>query len=270
VDFGVSASEHEAAWYQQPFDHVCVNVKPDRMSNRREAYRLKWWIHAEPRPAMREALVRRARFLVTPTLSKYRVFVWFHAPTLPDKQLVVFAREDDYFFGVLHSRPHEVWARAMGTQLREVESGFRYTPSSTFETFPFPESTTAQRDAIADAAKALENARSWWLNPPEWTREDVLTFLASTDGPWTNFVTEPNADGIGTARYVRLVPADEAAAERLKARTLTNLYNARPPWLANAHTALDAAVFAAYGWPADLSDDGLLTRLLALNLERAK
>ncbi len=52
-------------------------------------------------------------------------------------------------------------------------------------------------------------------------------------------------------------------------RTLTNLYNARPTWLDNAHRKLDAAMFAAYGWPPDLSDDDILARLLALNLERA-
>ena len=51
-------------------------------------------------------------------------------------------------------------------------------------------------------------------------------------------------------------------------RTLTNLYNARPAWLDLAHRALDAAVLAAYGWPVDLTDDEILTRLLALNLAR--
>jgi len=54
-----------------------------------------------------------------------------------------------------------------------------------------------------------------------------------------------------------------------KTRTLTNLYNERPAWLDNAHRDLDAAVAAAYGWPADLSEEEALARLLALNLERA-
>ena len=74
---------------------------------------------------------------------------------------------------------------------------------------------------------------------------------------------------IGTVRYPRLVPADEDAARELKKRTLTNLYNERPTWLALAHRRLDEAVAAAYGWPADLSDEQILERLLALNLERA-
>jgi len=66
----------------------------------------------------------------------------------------------------------------------------------------------------------------------------------------------------------RLNPPDFAEAE-LKRRTLTALYNARPTWLANAHNALDRAVFDAYGWPHDLGDDDLLARLLALNAARA-
>jgi hypothetical protein len=107
------------------------------------------------------------------------------------------------------------------------------------------------------------------LNPPEWTREDVLTFPGSVDGPWARYVTEPNAKSIGTVRYPRVVPADAAAAKKLAKRTLTNLYNERPTWLDLAHRRLDEAVFAAYGWPADLSDDDLLARLLTLNLERA-
>jgi hypothetical protein len=156
-----------------------------------------------------------------------------------------------------------LWALEQGTQL---ESRPRYTPTSCFETFPFPSPTDAQRDAIGAAAKELDALRSRWWNPPEWVKEDVLEFPASVDGPWARMVTNANADGIGTARYVRLVPVDDKAAAALKKRTLTNLYNERPAWLANAHRALDEAVFAAYGWPPSLTDDELLAKLLELNL----
>lgn len=67
----------------------------------------------------------------------------------------------------------------------------------------------------------------------------------------------------------RIVPRNPQAAAQLKKRTLTNLYNERPAWLDNAHRGLDAAVAAAYGWPADISEEDMLSRLLALNLERA-
>ena len=76
--------------------------------------------------------------------------------------------------------------------------------------------------------------------------------------------------GVGTVRYPRLESRDADCAAKLKKRTLTNLYNERPAWLDLAHKKLDAAVAAAYGWPADLSDEQLLERLLALNLERAE
>src|SRR5438093_13684546 len=110
---------------------------------------------------MRAALGSLPRYIGTPNLTKYRLFAWLTHPTLPDHQLIVIARADDYFFGVLHSRLHEDWARRMGTQLREAESGFRYTPTTTFETFPFPwppgcePAGSPHVEAIAAAAREL-------------------------------------------------------------------------------------------------------------------
>src|SRR3989449_3234069 len=77
------------------------------------------------------------------------------------------------------------------------------------------------------------------------------------------------AHGQTRAAYPRLEPRDAECDARLKKRALTSLYNERPAWLDLAHKKLDAAVAAAYGWPADLSDEQILDRLLALNLERA-
>ncbi|MGA2620266.1 MAG: DNA methyltransferase [Thermoguttaceae bacterium] len=269
IDFGVDTPREEAARYEQPFEYLDRHVRPAREKNNREAYRERWWIHVEARPAMRAALSRLDRFLATLTVSKYRLFVWSASPILPDHQLIVFAESGDYSFGVLHSRAHEVWARAQGTQLREVESGFRYTPTSCFETFPLPGVTTRQEMAVARAAIELDELRSAWLNPPEWTETEVLEFPGSADGPWARYVVEPNARGIGTVRWPRTVPKDPDCAASLSKRTLTNLYNQRPAWLDLAHRKLDEAVFAAYGWDPGLSDEELLAKLLALNLERA-
>ena len=119
-------------------------------------------------------------------------------PTLPDHQLVAFARADDFFFGLLHSRFHEIWALAQGTQLREKESGFRYTPTTCFETFPFPRPTPAQEAAVATAAKELNELRERWLNPPEWTVEKLLEFPGSANSPWARYVVNPDKNGIGT------------------------------------------------------------------------
>ena len=226
IDFGVEMSEQNAALHEAPFEYVRTHVRPTRAKNKRASYAEKWWLHAEARSGMRNALSGLRRYIATIRHSKYRHFVWQDGDVLPDSALIVFAREDDVFFGILHSRAHEVWARAKGTQVREVESGFRYTPTSTFETFPFPRRSRKQTAEIADAARNLSDLRKGWLDPPE------------------------------------------LSAAELKKRTLTNLYNARPSWLADAHERLDRVVLDAYGWPAEITDEEILERLLALNLER--
>ena len=220
IDFGVDMPEADAALYEAPFEYIRFKVKPERDSHRDARLRQYWWLHGRPRIDMRQALNGLPRYIATSQVSKHRLFSYVNSQVLPDATLVVFARDDDYFFGILHSRIHEVWARAMGTQLREAESGIRYIISACFETFPLPEPGDAQRAAIADAAARLNELRENWLG--------------------------------GDSK-----------------RTLTGLYNARPTWLSNAHAALDAAVAAAYGWPADLDAPAILGRLLALNLERS-
>jgi hypothetical protein len=167
IDFGTDMPLDQAALYEQPFEYVKAHVLPVRVKSRRQAYAQRWWLHVEPRPAMRRALSGLERFLATPTVSKHRLFLWLPGGTLPDHQLIVFARHDDYFFGVLHSRVHELWARGLGTQLREVESGFRYTPTTTFETFPMPEPSPEAAEAVAAAARELNELREGWLNPPD-------------------------------------------------------------------------------------------------------
>jgi type II restriction/modification system DNA methylase subunit YeeA len=154
----------EAALYEAPFEYLKEHVKTARKSSRSKIR--NWWMHERPRPDMRAALAGLSRYIVTPTVSKHRVFTWLTLEVLPDHQLIVIAKDDNYTFGVLHSRVHELWARGMGTQLREVESGFRYTPSTTFETFPFPDAEEDRRSVIAEAAAKLDHLRSQWLNPP--------------------------------------------------------------------------------------------------------
>ena len=302
VDFGADGSMEFASRFEKPFAFVKEFVFSLRSQVKRKSYRDYWWLHAEPCAEMRSEIAPLLRFLVTTTVSKHRIFAWEQPPTLPDHQLVAFGRDDDFFFGVLHSRAHQIWALAQGTQLREKESGFRYTPTTCFETFPFPfpddlaepltndearlnatkhyahivmreeappRTPDEHRAAIAAAACELNELRERWLNPPEWTAERFLEFPGSTHGPWARYVHQPDTHGIGTVRYPRLEPRDADCAAKLKKRTLTNLYNERPAWLDLAHKKLDAAVAAAYGWPADLTDEQILEKLLALNLERA-
>ena len=232
IDFGEDMPLAEAALYEEPFEYVRRVVFPTRENHDEVRQRVKWWLHARPSPKYRKILATQSRYIATPVVSKHRVFVWLSGDVLVDHAIVVFAREDDYFLGILHSHAHEIWSRRAGTQVRDAESGFRYTPTSTFETYPFPwppgheQQDSPLVEAIAEAARAVVAKRDAWLNPPN------------------------------------------ASAEELKKRTLTNLYNAHPSWLAEAHRKLDAAVFAAYGWPVTLTDAELLERLLVLNHER--
>jgi hypothetical protein len=163
IDYGTDMSKGDAALYEAPFEIVRERVAPLRQGLRRAHHAERWWIHEESRPGMRRALAGLPRYIGTPRVAKHRVFVWIDAAVLPDSQIVAFARDDDFTFGVLQSKAQEEWARATGTQLREAESGFRYTPSSCFEPFPFPEPTDPQRDAIAAAAKRLVELRDGWL-----------------------------------------------------------------------------------------------------------
>ena len=253
VDFGWTLSERDAALYEEPFRRVLQHVRPLRQRNRREAYRRYWWRHVEPRPGMWRALAGRARYIATAHVAKHRLFDWCDARICPDSTLIVVARDDDTTFGILHSRFHELWSLRLGTSLEDRP---RYTHSTTFETFPFPEGLAPDTPAaagaadpravaVAAAARRLAALRDRWLAPPEW--------VAWVDEPAPGYPQRP-------------VARDASAAAELGKRTLTNLYNARPRWLADAHAALDAAVAAAYGWPADVSDDDALRALFALNL----
>ena len=233
IDFGVAMPESEAALYEAPFEYVKEKVMPERVNNRMRWRADNWWKHGYPATQMRRALSPLPQYIGTSLTAKHRIFAWLPMAALPSNSVIVFARDDDYFYGVLHSKAHFLWAEAMGTQLREANSGSRYLISTCFETFPFPRPTNAQREAIAAAAAELNRLRENWLNPVDMFGNPTLN------------------------------------ADQLRRRTLTNLYNDYPTWLANAHATLDAAVADAYGWPPDLPDSEVLERLLALNLEQS-
>lgn len=299
IDFGTDMSEAESALYERPFEYVVQHVKPVATKNADAAVARHWWRHARPRVEMRAALLPVSRYIVTPHVSKHRLFVWLDSAVLSDQMLLVTARADDTTFGILHSRFHELWSLRMGTSLEDRP---RYTPTTTFETFPFPEGCTPRDTrppdpdedfviiptmdwdpdrrefipipptyltppirepgappvrhwhAIAQAAAELNRLREAWLNPPDWV----------------DWVITPQEEQAGFPRRPVAKPGHEAD---LKKRTLTNLYNARPAWLAMAHEKLDQAVAAAYSWDdytPDMPDEEILRRLLALNRARAE
>ncbi len=258
IDFGVNMSEDDASLYEKPFEHVVKNVKPQRIDLRMKKRRECWWLHGASAGEMRNAIKPLSRFIISPRVSKYRLFTWMHTAILADSATVAIARDDDTTFGILHSRFHELWSLRLCTWLGKGNDP-RYTPSTTFETFPFPEGLTPNipasdyadnphAQAIATATKRLNELRDNWLNPQELIKREPEIIAGYPD---------------------RILPINAEAEKELKKRTLTNLYNQKPQWLIKAHENLDKAVATAYGWQTDLKDDEILEKLLALNLERS-
>ncbi len=268
VDFPPTISEDDAALYEKPFAWLksAYDAENERrkadgkplLREREERTAARWWVHQRPREEMRDALAGIPRYIITPEVSKHRLFLMLDRNVLGSGSVYAIACEDETTFGILHSRFHEAWALRTCSWLG-VGNDPRYTPSTTFETFPFPAGLAPNIPAsdyeadpravrIAAAARRLNELRENWLNPADLVKRVPEVVPGFPD---------------------RILPANEVAAATLKKRTLTNLYNERPIWLANAHRELDAAVASAYGWAEDISDDDALARLLALNIERS-
>ena len=238
IDFGDATTMRSAAAFEKPFQYVAENVRPVREKLRNERLAQLWWLHESRRNEMRKAIAGLDRWIATPRHSKHRFFVWVAGGTIPDSALVVIVRDDDYAFGVLHSTIHEQWARATGSHIGKGND-LRYTHTTTFNAFPFPWPLRMPDSDLSDV-----QARH---------RDEIASAAASLHAQRDAWLNPPDAD-----------------PDELKQRTITNLYNERPAWLDIAHREIDEAVFAAYDWPANLSEDEILARLLALNLARAE
>jgi hypothetical protein len=231
-------SKADAALYVSPFAHIAT--ARDKEGRTVEELRKalgeragpRWWEPHWPRPEMRSRIAKLKRYIVTPETAQHRLFVWIAHPMLPDKNLIVIPREDDLMFGLLHSRFHEAWALRKGSDLEDRP---RYTHTSTFATFPFPEGMTPNiapdtarnhpaADKLEAAAEKLNRLRNNYLYPATHVicQKEVKPGLPD-----------------------RWMPKDDAAAKELAVRTLTTLYNNPPGWLVLAHEELDAAVAAA-------------------------
>jgi hypothetical protein len=157
IDFGNEMLESEAALYEQPFAHVLSHIKPERILKTEPSLRDFWWRFGRPRIELRVVLKPLKRYIATVAHSKHRFFVWLPVTTSPDQALITFARADDTNFGILHSRFHELWSLRLGTSIG-VGNDPRYTPTTTFETFPFPAGLTPadtahqRTEVLADGA----------------------------------------------------------------------------------------------------------------------
>ena len=147
--FGLAEGEAQRAW-PNLFQRLLDRVYPERVHNNREAYRQRWWIFAEPRPAMRKALSGLRRFIATPYTAKYRPFVFVPGGTLPDAMAYAIASDDAFTLGILSSRVHAVWALDSGGTLEDRP---RYNSDKTFIPFPFPACDDLRRQKIRELAE---------------------------------------------------------------------------------------------------------------------
>jgi hypothetical protein len=224
--------------FPEVYQHLLEKVKPERDINRRDSYKRNWWIFGEPRKDMRPALADMARYIATVETAKHRIFQFLDASILPDNMLVAIGIDDAFHMGVLSSRYHVQWMLGVGGTLEDRP---RYNKSLCFDPFPFPDARPVQRAAIAAVAEELEETRK--------------AALAETPGlTMTEIYNLRDLKRSGVA----LDPATETRATRARAAIVAKL-----------HDELDAAVAAAYGWPVDLPPSEIITRLVALNAERA-
>ena len=237
--FGLTTEEVRER-YPEIFQWVYERVKPERDQNKRKSRRENWWIFGEPNPKLRHQLKGLPRYIATVETSKHRFFQFLDESILPDNMLVNIALDDAYFLGVLSSRIHVTWALAAGGRLG-VGNDPRYNKTRCFETFPFPAATEAQKDAIRRLAEELDAHRKARLAAhPSLTMTALYNVLAALRAG------QPLTDKEKTIHDQGLVGLLQAL-----------------------HDDLDAAVAAAYGWPADLPDEAILERLVALNHARA-
>ena len=221
------------------YQHLNDTVRPYRAENARASYRDKWWLFAEPRPAMRNALTRLNRYIVTPYTAKFRSFVFVDPAVIPDAMAYAIAFSDAYFIAVLSSKIHILWANHGGGRMG-VGNDPRYISDSVFLTFPFPDANDAQTRSIRECGERLDahRKRQQQLHPTLTLTEmyNVLEKLRSSE----EFTAE-----------------DRTIYEMGLVGTLRQL-----------HDELDGAVFAAYGWAADLTTEQILANVVALNAQR--
>jgi len=238
--FGLAQDEVQAR-FPEVFQWVKERVKPERDQNSRSTYKNNWWIFGEPRRELRPALMGLERYIVTVESSRRRFFLFVDGSILPDNMLINIALDDAFFLGVLSSGIHVIWALASGGRLG-VRHDPRYNKTRCFDPFPFPDCSTPQKALIRTFGEALDAHRK---------RQQALF---------------PTLTLTNLYRILEMVRANEPLTEKDRIIHQQGLVSV----LKQIHDDLDAAVFDAYGWPRDLTDEQILEKLVALNAERAE
>ncbi|MEK6637862.1 MAG: DNA methyltransferase [Pseudomonadota bacterium] len=229
--------------FPEVYQHILAKVKPERDSNRRDSYKRNWWIFGEPRKDMRPALSGLSRYIATVETAKHRIFQFLDTSILPDNKLLLICSEDAFDLGVLLSKIHLQWtfANCGLIGMANFDAGHVYVKSKCFDPFPFPDASPEQRATIAALAEELDETRKAALaETPGLTMTEIYNLRdLKRSGAALDFATDDRAT------------------------------RARAAIVAKLHDDLDAAVAAAYGWPASLAPSEIITRLVALNAQRA-
>ncbi|WP_298259466.1 DNA methyltransferase [Bradyrhizobium sp.] len=239
--FGLTSDEVRDQ-YPEVYQHVLLTVKPERDLNRRASFKENWWRFGEPRKLLRSFSVGLPRYIATVETTKHRVFQFLDIGIVPDHMLIAIGSDDAAILGILSSRIHIVWALRAGGWLG-VGNDPRYSKSRCFDPFPFPNANNIQKQTIRVIAEELDAHRKRVLvDHPRLT----LTGLYN--------VLEKLRAG---AKPDELDESDRGIFDNGLVLILKEL-----------HDKLDVAVAEAYDWPADLADEEILNRLVALNKER--
>jgi hypothetical protein len=238
--FGLTENE-VAQLYPKTYQWVYERVKPERDKNNRAAYREKWWIFAEPRSSFRPALKSISRYIASTQTSKHRVFTFIDTEVIPDQKILAIALEDAYFLGILSSKIHIKWSISAGGWLG-VGNDAVYNHSRCFDPFPFPDPTPEQKQKIRELGERLDAHRKR--------------------------VQAQHPDVTITGMYNLLEKLRKGEAFSESDRTYND--KALVSTLKQIHDELDIAVFEAYGWQPNLSDEEILERLVKLNGDRAE
>lgn len=226
------------------YQYFSVHSEPERRSNPIDYRRENWWLFGQPSVDLREAVEGLSRVVITARQGRHRIFSFADGDAIAESTVVLIAHDASAVMGILHSRFHEIFSLRTGGWLG-VGNDTRYFHTKTFNPFPFPDSTDAQKAVIGAIAEDLDAHRKRVLADHEHL---TLTGLYN--------VLERLRAG--------------AKPDDLNDKERRIFDDGLVLILKELHDRLDAAVAEAYGWPADLPEEEVLTRLVDLNKERVK
>ncbi len=241
IDLYPLSQERVKSLFPEVFQYIQDKVKPERDLNREEFRRKNWQWFGRTNETYRRAVEGLPRFIGTVETSRHRVFRFFDSSVRADNKLVAVGSDSAALLAVLSGYVHCLWALRVGSWLG-VGNDPVYVKSRCFDAFPFPDMSEPARSELAALGEQLDaHRKAQQAAHPKLTLTQMYNVLETLRSG------EP-IDGKDREIY------DQGLVGILR----------------DLHDQIDAAVAEAYGWPADLSDDDILFRLVALNKERAE